>query len=103
LVTGDLKVSENQGDKRGEGISSRISPLPIKRLFSIKEAAVYLSKGVFGVRTLIWNGDLPIVRDGRRILLDRNDLDGFIEKNKTAYFTREADERPNNGKKKISS
>lgn len=103
MGTGDLKTLENQGDIKAKEITSRMSSLPIKRLFSIKEAAIYLSKGVFGVRSLIWNGQLPIVRDGRRILLDRNDLDGFIEKNKTTYFTRIADERPNNGKKKMAS
>jgi excisionase family DNA binding protein len=31
---------------------------------------------------MIWEGKLPAVRDGRRILLDINDLDQWIEANK---------------------
>lgn len=78
------------------------NPFPLKRLFSISEAAFYLSKGQFSVREMIWNRTLPIVRDGRRILLDKCDLDLWVEKNKSQYVMRIQDERVNNGKKKIN-
>jgi excisionase family DNA binding protein len=56
-----------------------------KRLYSISEASVYLGRTVWGVREMIWAGKLPIVRDGRRILLDILDMEKWIEKNKTQY------------------
>ena len=49
-----------------------------KRLYSIEEAAHYLALSPWTIRELIWNGTLPHVRIGRRILLDRQDLDGLI-------------------------
>jgi len=55
-------------------------------LLTIKEAAVYLGRSVCGVRELIWAGKLPYVRFDRRIHLDINDLEKFIEENKTAFI-----------------
>lgn len=54
-----------------------------KRLYSIPEAARYLGRSRWALREMIWAGKLPIVRDGRRILLDVGDMDDWIEKNKT--------------------
>lgn len=56
-----------------------------KRLYTIKEAATYLGRSVPSLYTLIWNGDLPIVRSGKRIHLDIYDLDKWIEDNKTRF------------------
>jgi len=53
-----------------------------KRLYSIKEAAIYLGRSPWGIRELQWRGKLPFVKVGRRIHFDINDLDSFIEKNK---------------------
>jgi excisionase family DNA binding protein len=53
-----------------------------KRLYSIEEAAIYLGRSPWGVRELIWGGKIPSVKVGRRVHLDINDLDFFIEKNK---------------------
>lgn len=72
-------------------------PIP-KRLFSIPESGVYIARGVYGVRTLVWNGELPIVRHGRKIFIDVKDLDSFIERNKITYSMRPEDQRPGNGK-----
>lgn len=52
------------------------------RLLGLKTAAGYLSLSYWTVRELIWRGELPHVRVGRRLLVDRADLDGFIERNK---------------------
>ena len=73
---------------------------PPKRLLTVKNSADYLGRGLYGVRELIWSGQLPIVRDGRKIFLDVRDLDSYIEKNKTTYSMRPEDERPENGRKK---
>ena len=56
-----------------------------KRLLTIKEAAIYLGRSVYGVRELIWSGKLPYVRFDRRIHLDIHDLEKFIEENKTGF------------------
>ena len=53
-----------------------------KRLYTINEAAIYLGRTEWSIRELIWKGELPAVKVGRRIHLDIYDLDGFIEFNK---------------------
>jgi len=58
---------------------------PVKRLYSIKEAALYLGRSVWAVRQMIWAGKLPYIKDGRRILFDIYDMDEWIEKNKTRF------------------
>ena len=55
---------------------------PRKRLYSIPEAGEYLGRSPWAVREMIWKGKLPAVGDRRRILLDVNDLDHWIEVNK---------------------
>ena len=56
---------------------------PGKRLFSIDEAALYLGRSVCALREMVWAGKIPIVRDGKRILLDIHDMDTWIERSKT--------------------
>jgi excisionase family DNA binding protein len=57
-----------------------------KRLFTLKEAAQYLGRSVWGMRELIWAGKIPVVRgEGRKIFLDIVDLNRFIEVNKSVY------------------
>ncbi len=53
-----------------------------KRLYDLKEASSYLGRPVFSVRTLIWGGSLPVVKEGRKMYVDLFDLDKFIEQNK---------------------
>lgn len=60
---------------------------PQKRLYSIKEASVYLGRSVDAAREMIWAGKLPLFRADRRIYLDIYDMDEWIEKkNKTRCF-----------------
>ncbi len=53
-----------------------------KRLYNVREAAVYLGRTTWAVRGMIAAGKIPYVRDGRRILLDIRDMDVWIEKSK---------------------
>ena len=53
-----------------------------RRLLSVKEAAVYLGLSPWTIRSLGWNGEIPEVKIGRRVLYDRQDLDAFIEASK---------------------
>jgi len=57
-----------------------------KRLYNLKEASVYLGRSTWGVRTLIWNGKIPVVRDGRKMFIDVFDLEKFVESNKSTYL-----------------
>jgi excisionase family DNA binding protein len=56
-----------------------------KRLYSVKEAAVYLGRTEWAVREMIYAGKLPYVKDGKRILLDIKDMEAWIEQNKTRF------------------
>ena len=52
------------------------------RLLSVRQAAAYLGISHWTVRELVWKGELPEVRLGRRLLLDLRDLDRLIEARK---------------------
>ncbi len=53
-----------------------------KRLFSIREAAMYLGCSTWSVRRLIWAGHLPKVTARRRVHVDVRDMDEFIDRHK---------------------
>lgn len=53
-----------------------------KRLYSINEAAVYLGRSVWAVREMLWAGKMPHIKDGKRILVDIEDMDRWIDKSK---------------------
>lgn len=61
-----------------EHLVGRVQPA----LLNVKEAAVYLGRSEQAVQHLIFEKELPVVRVGRRVHLDRRDLDSWIEKNK---------------------
>ena len=54
-----------------------------KRLFSIKEGAVYLGRSVWAIREMLWAGEMPYVKDGKRILSDIQDMNEWIDRSKT--------------------
>jgi excisionase family DNA binding protein len=56
-----------------------------KRLYSVKEAAPYLGRSVTALREMIWAGKLPYIKDGRRILLDIEDMNAWIERSKVRF------------------
>ena len=51
-------------------------------LLTVKDAAIYLGRTEQAIQHLIFSHELPVVRAGRRVHLDRRDLDAWIEKNK---------------------
>lgn len=51
-----------------------------KRLYSVKEAGKYLGRSAWAIRHLIWSGELPQVRQGRRVFVDIVDLNQFVER-----------------------
>jgi len=58
-----------------------------KRLYTLKEAAEYLGRSEWGMRELIWARKIPVVKEtgGRKIFIDINDLENYIDKNKSLY------------------
>lgn len=65
--------------RKGKGPAG--SALP-RRLCSLADAARYLAVSVWTVRQMVWRGDLPHIKTGKRILLDLRDLDGWIDREK---------------------
>ncbi len=51
------------------------------RLLSVEDAGVYLGRTKEAVQYMIANGNLPVVRDGRRVFLDIEELHRWIETN----------------------
>jgi hypothetical protein len=58
-----------------------------KRLLSIKQTADEYGASEWFWRSRIWNGELPYVKVGHKQLLDRFDLDHFIQQHKTVELT----------------
>ena len=52
------------------------------RLLSQHEAAHYLGISYWTVRDLMFRRKLPFVKMGRRILVDRSDLDAYVDRSK---------------------
>ena len=80
-------ASKTLTDKDSKRTRGTTIPLR-KRLYTLKEAGIYLGRSEYSVRTLIWNGALPVIKNpgdgqnGKKQWLDILDLDLFIEKNK---------------------
>ena len=64
--------------------SARLPKVPplTRRLYDIQAIAAYLGIPAYTVREMIWRGDLPCVKIGRRQYLDLKDVDALIEGNK---------------------
>lgn len=52
------------------------------RLLSQQEAAAYLGISYWTLRDLTFRGEVPHVKIGRRILVDRLDLDAYLDQAK---------------------
>jgi excisionase family DNA binding protein len=55
---------------------------PEPRLLGIKQAAIYLGCTIWAIRSLIWNKKIPSLKLGNRLLLDKADLDAFVDRYK---------------------
>ena len=52
------------------------------RLMSQQEAARYLGISYWTIRDLVFRREIPPVKIGRRILVDRMDLDAYLDRSK---------------------
>lgn len=71
-----------------EKLAGKLSQEPSRlypRLMTIDQAAVYLGRTREAVQHLVSSGKVPTVRADRRVFLDRNDLDRWIDDNKTGW------------------
>ena len=82
---GDM-AAENKKNQSSKDKERTVNSLR-KRLYTLKEAAQYLGRSLWGMRELIWAGEILVVRgDGnRKIFLDIKDIDEYIERNKFMY------------------
>lgn len=53
------------------------------RLLTTAEAAQYLKLSLRSMKAMQSHGDIPVVRTGRRVMVDIRDLDEWIEENKS--------------------
>ena len=56
-----------------------------KRLYSIKDLVSLIGVTEWFWRSQIWDGKLPFIQIGKKILIDRKDLEEFIQKHKMRY------------------
>ena len=52
------------------------------RLLSQQEAARYLGISYWTVRDLVFRREIPFLKIGRRVLVDRLDLDAYLDRSK---------------------
>lgn len=67
------------------------------RLLTLPEAAQYLGCTIWSVRELIWKGQLPYTRFGKRFQVDRQDLDELVDREKRCEGTGPANRRVTRG------
>ncbi len=56
--------------------------VPTKRLYSIRELVALIGATEWFWRTQIWDGALPYVQVGKKMFVDREDIEAFISINK---------------------
>ena len=74
------KVNRNRTDEIPDKVTNAG-----KRLFTLQEAAHYLGRSVWRMRELIWARKIPVVREARKIYLDIQDLEEYVNRNKSLY------------------
>jgi hypothetical protein len=77
------RMKNDQIIKKSKGFTNPLC----KRLYTLKESAEYLGRSEWGMRELIWAGEIPVVKreGGRKIFLDIEDLNNFINRYKSTY------------------
>jgi excisionase family DNA binding protein len=57
-----------------------------KRLFTIRELVDQFGATEWFWRSQIWSGKLPFVQVGRKMFIDRQDIEAFIARHKTRHL-----------------
>ena len=61
-------------------------PTTNKRLLTIKELVEHLGATEWFWRSQIWSGRLPFVQVGRKMFIDREDIEAFIVRHKSRHL-----------------
>ncbi len=56
-----------------------------QRLLNLKAASLHIGLSYWTLREMIFRGEIPFIRAGRRILIDHQDLDRWIEEKKEQW------------------
>jgi excisionase family DNA binding protein len=67
---------------RCELAQNRLSASVTPRLLTVEQAAIRLARSKEAVQHMVASRKLPVVRDGRRVFIDIEDLDRWIDANK---------------------
>ena len=85
MKDGDSSVTTAPESRNGKGLQDRTlaeqTNVLQPRLLDYQAASSYLSLSYWSIRTLVVNGDIPHVKFGKRVLLDRLALDEWVERN----------------------
>lgn len=80
-----MKIDERKEDLNTGKVRPAIrctQVVPNKRLYSIKELVAEIGATEWFWRSQIWGGLLPFVQIGKKMFIDSNDIDSFIENHK---------------------
>ncbi len=80
LGTAASEKPVNRGS--AEGTLDRRTNVLSARLLDYKAAGAYLSLSYWSLRELVLNGEIAHIKFGKKVLIDRRDLDDWIEANK---------------------
>ncbi len=81
--TGTVVLEKPVNGGSPEGTSDRATNgLPAPRLLDYKSAGVYVSLSYWSLRELVLNGEIPHLKFGKKVLIDKEDLDAWIEQRK---------------------
>ena len=77
-------MSGTRGSKGSQNstLDKKTNGLPLPRLLSYRDASAYMSLSYWSLRELVLNGEIPHVKFGKKVLIDRKDLDDWIETHK---------------------
>ena len=64
-------------------VPPKTEPSLVPRGLRASEAAAYAGTTIFFIRDSIWRGELPAMKLGRRLIFAREDLDHFLDRQKT--------------------
>ena len=78
MTSKDPKYTEAKQKVKGRCAQT----VPMKRLYSIKELTLEIGATEWFWRSQIWNGQLPNIQVGRKMLIDINDIEDFIQRHK---------------------
>jgi len=81
--TGTVESERPVHEGFAEGTLDRTTNgLPAPRLLDYKAAGAYLSLSYWSLRELVFNGEIPHLKFGKKVLIDRQDLDAWVELHK---------------------